>query len=130
MKDWRDHFTQCPVCGVPVSPGRKFCSRRHKDTKPPPTNWENARWVKGPYVALFLERHGIKLGDLTENQERRVMCWRDGSNADFYKVDEILTSLGFHPYQLQMEFGSEVWCQFHEKSQSFPLLESDQGIAA
>lgn len=95
-------------------------------TDTPELTWENARYVKGPYVALFFERHKVLPNQMTETDARRLLSWRSGTGADFYRVDKMMTAYGFHPYMLQTEFGDVVWTVHGEQTEPFPVMEDEE----
>jgi hypothetical protein len=55
--------------------------------------------------ARTIEREGVDLRCLGPTTRRSMTRWRDGQQVSFWKVDELLTRLGRHVWELP----DEVW---------------------
>jgi hypothetical protein len=67
----------------------------------------NAKTADGPAVVAWIERC-IQTDHLCAASRKRLERWRNGGQASFWAIDELLNELGCHPSELP----DEVWIDY------------------
>lgn len=53
-------------------------------------------WLDGPGVVRWLEEWDVRPSTLSDNAQRRLQSWKNGTVASVWALDRILTPIGLH----------------------------------